>query len=62
MTYEDPVENKIPGLSQSQVRADINYTFAAGLRAGLRQDPDVIMVGEIRDDETLEMAMESAMT
>lgn len=62
MTYEDPVENKIPGLSQSQVRADINYTFAAGLRAWLRQDPDVIMVGEVRDDETLEMAMESAMT
>lgn len=62
MTYEDPVENKIPGLAQSQVRADIGYTFAAGLRAGLRQDPDVIMVGEIRDAETLEMAMESAMT
>ncbi len=62
MTYEDPVENKIPWLSQSQVRSDIGYTFAAGLRAWLRQDPDVIMVWEIRDEETLEMAMESAMT
>jgi len=62
ITYEDPVENKMMGLSQSQVRSDIGYTFAAGLRAALRQDPDIIMVWEIRDKETLDMAMEAAMT
>lgn len=62
ITYEDPVENKMMGLSQSQVRSDIWYTFASGLRAALRQDPDIIMVGEIRDKETLDMAMEAAMT
>lgn len=62
ITYEDPVENKMAGLNQSQVRSDIGYTFHSGLRSALRQDPDVIMVGEIRDKETLEMAMESAMT
>lgn len=49
-------------MSQSQVRSDIGYTFASGLRAALRQDPDIIMVGEIRDKETLDMAMEAAMT
>ncbi len=62
ITYEDPVENKMDGLSQSQVRADIWYTFAQGLRAALRQDPDIIMVWEIRDKETIDMAMEAAMT
>lgn len=62
ITYEDPVENKMTWLSQSQVRADIWYTFASGLRAALRQDPDIIMVWEIRDKETLDMAMEAAMT
>ncbi len=62
ITYEDPVENKMMGLSQSQIRSDIGYTFASGLRAALRQDPDIIMVGEIRDKETLDMAMEAAMT
>ncbi len=62
ITYEDPVENKMFGLNQSQVRSDIGFTFASGLRAGLRQDPDIMMVWEIRDFETLEMAMESAMT
>lgn len=61
-TFEDPVENKMFGLNQSQMRADIGFTFAAGLRSALRQDPDIIMIGEIRDKETLEMAMESAMT
>lgn len=61
-TFEDPVENKMHWLNQSQVRSDIGFTFAAGLRAALRQDPDIIMVGEIRDAETLEMAMEAAMT
>ncbi|HRU50124.1 MAG TPA: GspE/PulE family protein, partial [Candidatus Absconditabacterales bacterium] len=62
ITYEDPVENKMEGLNQAQVRSDIGFTFANGLRGGLRQDPDIIMVGEIRDKETLDMAMESAMT
>lgn len=62
ITYEDPVENKMPGLNQAQIRSDIGFTFANGLRWGLRQDPDIMMVGEIRDKETLDMAMESAMT
>jgi len=61
-TYEDPVENKMDWLNQSQVRADIGYSFASWLRAALRQDPDIIMVWEIRDEETLETAMEAAMT
>lgn len=62
MTYEDPVESKIFGLNQSQIRPDINYNFAQGLRASLRQDPDIVMVGEIRDWETLDTAMEASMT
>jgi type IV pilus assembly protein PilB len=62
MTYEDPVEAKIFGLNQSQIRPDINYSFAQGLRASLRQDPDIVMVGEIRDWETLDTAMEASMT
>ena len=62
ITYEDPVENKMAGLNQAQVRTDIGFTFANGLRGALRQDPDIIMVWEIRDRETLEMAMEAAMT
>ncbi|MCX6824012.1 MAG: GspE/PulE family protein [candidate division SR1 bacterium] len=62
ITYEDPVENKMAGLNQAQIRADIGFSFANGLRGGLRQDPDIMMVGEIRDRETLDMAMESAMT
>jgi len=61
-TYEDPVENKMDWFNQSQVRADIWYTFPSWLRAALRQDPDIIMVWEIRDEETLETAMEAAMT
>ncbi len=61
-TFEDPVENKMMGLNQAQVRSDIWFTFLSGLRSALRQDPDIIMVWEIRDKETLEMAMESAMT
>jgi len=62
ITYEDPVENKMPGLNQAQVRSDIGFSFANGLRWALRQDPDIIMVWEIRDRETLDMAMEAAMT
>lgn len=61
-TYEDPVEIKVAGLNQSQVRTDIGFTFAQGLRAALRQDPDIIMVWEIRDFETLSTGMEAAMT
>lgn len=61
-TFEDPVEVKVHGMNQAQVRADIGFTFASGLRAALRQDPDIIMVWEIRDFETLNTGMEAAMT
>lgn len=62
MTVEDPVEYRLDGVNQVQVKPSIGLTFAAGLRAFLRQDPDVIMVGEIRDQETAEIAMRAAMT
>lgn len=62
ITLEDPVEYKIEGISQMQVNSDIGFTFAAGLRSILRQDPDVIMVGEIRDSETAQIALQSSMT
>jgi len=62
LSLEDPVEYNIPGISQSQVRPDIGYTFANGLRTTLRQDPDVIMVGEIRDKETAQLAIQAALT
>jgi len=62
ITLEDPVEYKIEGVEQSQVKKDEGYTFAAGLRASLRQDPDIIMVGEIRDAETAEIAVQAALT
>lgn len=62
VSLEDPVEYHMPGVSQSQVQADIGYTFAAGLRSILRQDPDVIMVGEIRDKETAQLAIQAALT
>ncbi|MBI5412805.1 type II/IV secretion system protein [Candidatus Peregrinibacteria bacterium] len=62
LTIEDPVEIQMEGLNQSQVHSDINYTFASGLRTALRQDPDIIMVGEIRDRETIDVAIESALT
>lgn len=61
-TIEDPVELRIEGLNQSQVNAKADFTFATSLRALLRQDPDVIMVGEIRDYETLESAIHAALT
>lgn len=61
-TIEDPIEYRMPGINQSQVKPHIGYTFAAGLRAFLRQDPDIIMVGEIRDEETAEIAVNAAMT
>ena len=61
-TLEDPVEYQIRGVNQSQVKPEIGYTFASGLRSFLRQDPDVIMVGEIRDHETAELAIHAALT
>lgn len=62
LSLEDPVEYNIEGVSQSQVRPEIGYTFANGLRSALRQDPDVIMVGEIRDKETAQLAIQAALT
>ncbi len=62
LTIEDPVEIQMDGLNQSQVHADIDYTFANGLRTALRQDPDIIMVGEIRDRETIDIAIEASLT
>jgi type IV pilus assembly protein PilB len=62
LSLEDPVEYTVPGVSQSQVRPEIGYTFANGLRTTLRQDPNVIMVGEIRDKETADLAVQAALT
>jgi type IV pilus assembly protein PilB len=62
VSLEDPVEYNIVGVNQSSVRPEIDYTFATGLRSILRQDPDVIMVGEIRDKETAELAIQAALT
>ncbi len=61
-TVEDPVEYNLPGVNQVQVHSQIGMTFAAGLRSLVRQDPDVIMVGEIRDKETAEIAVQAALT
>lgn len=62
LSLEDPIEYNIDGMSQSQVRPEIGYTFASGLRTTLRQDPDIIMVGEIRDKETAQLAIQAALT
>lgn len=62
VTLEDPVEYKMDGINQIQVNADVGLTFAAGLRSILRQDPDVVMVGEIRDKETAMLAVQAALT
>jgi type IV pilus assembly protein PilB len=62
MTLEDPVEYLIEGVNQSQIRPEIGYTFASGLRSLLRQDPDVLMVGEIRDEETASLAIHATLT
>ncbi len=62
LSLEDPVEYNMPGMNQSQVMPEIGYTFATGLRSTLRQDPDVIMVGEIRDKETAQLAVQAALT
>ena len=62
VSLENPVEYNIPSMSQSQVRPEIGYTFANGLRSILRQDPDIIMIGEIRDKETAQLAIQAALT
>ncbi len=62
VTLEDPIEYKLPGIAQSQIDPSKDYTFAAGLRSTLRQDPDIIMVGEIRDGETADIAIQAALT
>ena len=62
ITIEDPIEYHLEGISQTQVRPEAKYTFASGLRSILRQDPDVILVGEIRDKETAEIAMNASLT
>lgn len=62
LSLEDPIEYNIDGVSQSQVRPEIGYSFANGLRTALRQDPDVILVGEIRDKETAQLAIQAALT
>jgi len=62
VTLEDPVEYSITGINQSQIKPEIGYTFAKGLRQILRQDPNVIMVGEIRDQETADLAVNAALT
>src|SRR6185312_13164739 len=62
LTVEDPVEYDIPGVNQAQVKPAIGLTFAAALRSFVRQDPDVIMVGEVRDNETAHVAVHAALT
>jgi len=62
ISLEDPIEYKISGVEQSQVDPEAKYTFADGLRAAMRQDPDILMVGEIRDQETAEIAVQAALT
>lgn len=62
LTVEDPIEYQLDGVGQMQVNPKINFTFASGLRAILRQDPDVVMVGEIRDTETAEIAIQASLT
>ena len=62
ITVEDPVEYQIPGINQVPTKKEIGLTFASALRSILRQDPDIIMIGEIRDTETAEIAIEAALT
>jgi type IV pilus assembly protein PilB len=62
ITVEDPIEYRVAGIKQTQVNAKVGYTFASGLRASLRSDPDIILIGEIRDLETARIAAESALT
>jgi len=62
LTIEDPIEYELTGINQSQVNPEASYTFAVGLRSLVRQDPDIILVGEMRDDETVEIAINAALT
>jgi len=62
ITLEDPIEYKLPGISQTQIDEEDGYTFASGLRSILRQDPDMVMVGEIRDKDTAEIASQASLT
>ena len=62
LSLEDPIEYNVEGVNQSQVHPEIGYSFATGLRTTLRQDPDIIMVGEIRDEETAELAIQASLT
>jgi general secretion pathway protein E len=62
LTVEDPIEYNLPGIGQTQVNTKVDMTFARGLRAILRQDPDVVMIGEIRDLETAEIAVQASLT
>lgn len=62
LTVEDPIEYDLPGIGQTQVNSKVNMTFAKGLRAILRQDPDVVMIGEIRDLETAQIAVQASLT
>jgi len=62
VTVEDPIEYRIEGIEQTQVDPEAGYSFASGLRSILRQDPDVILVGEVRDQETADIALQSALT
>jgi len=62
VSLEDPIEYNVEGVNQSQVRPDLGYTFASGLRSILRQDPDIVMVGEIREKETAQLAVHAALT
>jgi type IV pilus assembly protein PilB len=62
VTVEDPVEFQVPGINQVPTKKDIGLTFASALRSILRQDPDIVMIGEIRDTETAEIAIEAALT
>ena len=62
ITVEDPVEYQLPGINQVQTHADVGLTFAAGLRSILRQDPDIVLIGEIRDNETGSIAVQAALT
>ncbi|HYE75956.1 MAG TPA: GspE/PulE family protein, partial [Blastocatellia bacterium] len=61
-TIEDPIEYQMPRINQSQVKSEIGFTFANGLRTLLRQDPDIVMVGEIRDEETVSLAINASLT
>ena len=62
LTIEDPIEYDLEGIGQTQVNTKVQMTFAKGLRAILRQDPDVVMIGEIRDLETAEIAVQASLT